>query len=804
MLKNILITSLRNLLRHKSFSFINLLGLSVSMSLGMLILLIIKDQFTFDNFHPESDRVYRVNSRVVHPDWGMVDFASSPLSIGRVLEEEYSFTEAVVRVSRQLYGEATYGSRSLPLQGLLVDPSFLKVFNFPLAEGDPASALLLPNSLVLSAPMALKLFGSAQPVGQMISIKGLGDFTITGVLKEFPGKTHFEFEVLCSFSTLPGLELSGAVGKTLENWSSYYNNYVYVKLRPGISASQAEESLTEINKKHGVGLKSDGRDIRYAAFSLQPLAAITPGPELADQMGKGMPASFLMFLSVLAGVVLLMSLFNFSNLTIAKSLSRAREIGVRKVVGASRLQVFVQFVGEAVVFALVAVTLSYLMLQLLKLGFAGLSFSQDFRLDMNEDVTLYALFIVFAIGVGIMAGVLPATYLSAFKPSTVLKDLQQVKYYARLTFRKALMLIQFTLSVVFVILVLVVYRQVDFMLTADYGIAQKDNLLISLQGERFEKLASEIGNLPGVERVGGVSHKLGTWEDGSSQYKRSRSDKPFVMSDFVLEENYVENLEMVFVAGRNFDAGDQGSKERNVILNESALAQFGFKGPMDALGQTVYADDTIALQVVGVVRDFHFRPLSNKIGPLALRKNPRRLNYLGVRIHASQRESTIASIKALWKKNDPAHPIELSMMEQEIDDAYRQTGLSDMPMIVGYVAFLVVSLACLGMIGMAMYASQIRAKEVGIRKVMGATVTGMVMLLSKTYLVLIGIAVVIGVPASILLGNMFLEEYPYRIQITPVLIIFSVAIITGLGLVTVWSQTIRVAASNPIKWLRHE
>lgn len=804
MLKNILITALRNILRNKSFSFINLVGLSVSMSLGMLILLIIKDQFTFDNFHPESDRVYRVNTRVVHPDWGMIDFASTPLAMGRVLEEEYSFTEEVVRVSRQLYGEATYGNRSVPLQGLLVDPSFLKVFNFPLAEGDPASALVLPNSLILSAPMALKLFGSVQPVGQMISIKGLGDFTITGVLQEFPGKTHFEFEVLCSFSTLPVLERSGAVGKTLENWSSYYNNYVYIKLRPGISANQAEQSLAEINLKHGVGLKSDGRDMRYASFSMQPLAGITPGPELADQMGKGMPASFLMFLSVLAGVVLLMSLFNFTNLTIAKSLSRAREIGVRKVVGASRLQVFVQFIGEAVVFALVAVTLSYLILQLLKVGFAGLSFSQDFRLDMNEDVALYGLFVVFAIGVGIMAGVLPATYMSAFKPSTVLKDLQQVKYYARLTFRKALMLIQFTLSVVFVILVLVVYRQVDFMLTADYGIVQKDNLLISLQGERFEKMASEIGNLPGVVRVGGVSHKLGTWEDGLSQYKRSRSDKPFVMSDFVVEENYVENLEMVFVAGRNFDAGDQGAKEKNVILNESALAQFGFQGPMDALGQTVYADDTLALQVVGVVRDFHFRPLSNKIGPLALRKSPRGLNYLSVRIQASQRESTIASIKALWKKHDPTHPIEFSMMEMDIDDAYRQTGLSDMPMIVGYIAFLVVSLACLGMIGMAMYASQIRAKEVGIRKVMGATVTGMVMLLSRTYLVLIGIAVVIGVPVSILLGNMFLEEYPYRAQITPVLIVFSVAIITGLGLVTVWSQTIRVAASNPIKWLRHE
>ncbi len=804
MFKNILITSLRNLLRNKSFSLINLIGLSVSMSLGMLILLIIRDQVSFDNFHQDSERVYRVNSRVVHPDWGMIDFASAPLPLGRVLVEEYSFTENAVRISRQFYGDATFLRLTVPLKGLLVDPSFLQVFNFPLAKGDPTSALIAPNSLVLTTRLAQKLFGTTEPVGQILSIKGLGDFTVTGVLQEFPGKTHFEFEVLCSLSTLPALEQRGAVSQTLENWSSYYNNYLYIKLKEGTSTGQAEKALAEINKKHGVGLKAEGRDMQYAAFYLQPLGRITPGPELADHMGKGMPAAFLIFLSVLAGVVLLMSVFNFTNLTIAKSLSRAREIGVRKAVGASRLQVFIQFIGEAVVFALVSVSLSYLMLQLLKTGFSGLSFSQNFLVDMHEDVGLYVLFVLFAIAVGILAGILPATYLSAFKPSTVLRDIQHLRFYARLTLRKVLMVVQFTLSVVFVILVLVVYRQVDFMLTADYGIEQRHNLQVSLQGEGFEKLANEIGNLPGVVRVGGVSHKLGTWEDGSSEYKRSKNDKPFVMSDFAVDANYIENLAMVFIAGRNFDASDLGGNERNVILNESAIGHFGFQYPLDAIGQIIYADDTLGLQVIGVVRDFHFRPLSNKIGPLALRHNRKALNYLSINIHPSQEESTKASIKTIWSKHSPNHPIELSMMEQEIDDAYRQTGLSDMPMIVGYITFLVVSLACLGMIGMAMYASQVRAKEVGIRKVMGASVTGMVMLLSKAYLVLIGVAVLIGVPVSMVLGEVFLEEYPYRIQITPLLIAFAVAIIAGLGLLTVWSQTIRVSASNPIKWLRHE
>lgn len=804
MLKNILITSLRNFFRNRIFSLINLIGLSVSMSLGMLIIMIIKDQFAFDNFHKDSDRIYKVNTRVNHPEWGRIDFASAPLPIGQVLKDEYSFTENVVLINKQLYGDATWMNVNVPLKGLIADPSFLKVFNFPFLKGDPATALAAPNSLVLTKQSAEKVFGTTEPIGQIISLKGRGDFTITGVLQEFDGKTHFEFEMLCSISTLPVLERSGAVSPTPGNWSTYYNNYVYIKLKDGRNADEAKQALAEINKRYCIGLKSDGRDIKYDAFYLQPLEKITPGPELADQMGKGLSSSFLIFLGVLAGVVLLMSVFNFTSLTIAKSLSRAREIGVRKVMGANRHQVFFQFIGEAVVFSFIALAFSYIFLQFLKIGFLQLSLSQDFLMDLNEGFSLYIIFILFAIGVGVLAGVLPATYLSAFKPSRVLKDVQNLKIYSRLTFRKILMVVQFTLSVIFVSVVLVVYRQVDFMLTADYGIEQKNNLNLSLQGVAFEKIANEIRSLPGVVRVGGVSHKLGTFEGSSSDYKKNKSDKPFVMHDFMVDDNYIGNLSLTFLAGRNFNAREQAGREKDVILNETAVAQLGFQHPVDAIGQTIYADDSLLLQVIGVVKDFHFRPMNNKIGPLALRYNIRELHYLSANIYPAQKESVTASIRAIWKKYDPIHPIEFTMMDEEIDDAYRQTGMKDMPVIVGYIAFLIVSLACLGMIGMTMYASQIRTKEVSIRKVMGASVTDMVMLLSKSYMVLIGVAIMIGVPVSFMLGEVFLEDYPYRIQITPLLLGFSIAIIAGLGLLTVCSQTLKVAISNPVKWLRQE
>jgi putative ABC transport system permease protein len=802
MLKNILITSLRNFFRNRSFSLINLIGLSISMSLAMLIIMIIRDQFAFDNFHQDSDRIYRVNTKLNDSDWGIIDFASAPLPMAQALSE-YAFTEEVVRVNRQLYGDATFGNVSVPLKGLIVDPSFVTIFNFPLSKGDAESALDNPNSLILTHEAAQKMFGSEDPIGKTISISKFGEFTITGVLAKLKGKTHFEFEVLCSASSLPIFEKDNIINSSVDNWSAYYDNYVYLKLKDDQSIGDVEKALQEINKVNGVGLKSMGKDITYD-FYLQPLEKITPGPELSGTMGRGLPAFMLIFLGVLAAIVLVMSIFNFTNLTIAKSLSRAREIGVRKVVGAKRSQVFGQFIAEAVIFSLIALSFSYVLLQVLKDGFLKLSFNSDFSIGLQEDVSLYMIFIVFAVIVGILAGILPASYLSAFKPSRVLKDVQNVKVYSRLTFRKILMVSQFTLSIIFVVVVLVVYRQVDFMLSSDYGIDQSNNLNIRLKGITFEKLANDIRSIPGVERVGGVSHKLGTWEDNSAHYKRNKNDKSAPVRHFMVDHNYLKNISLKFVAGKNFNPDEQTTSEKHVILNETFVRQFGFESAHDAIGETIYADDSISLQIIGVVKDFHFRPLTNQIGPLALRYNLAAIGYLNAKIHSGQKASVLASLNQIWKRHDPTHPIDYMMMEDEIDDAYRQSGMKDMVVIVSYITFLVISLACLGMLGMAMYSSQVRAKEVSIRKIMGASAMNVVMLLSHSFLILIAIAMLIGVPVSFITSEVFLQDFAYRIQITPLLIGTGIMIIAVPGLGIVWSQTIRIATSNPVNWIRNE
>jgi putative ABC transport system permease protein len=803
MFKSIITTAFRNILRNKAFSIINLVGLSVSMSLAMLIILIVKEQMTFDNFHNDGDKIYRVSTRALRVEGGSEDYASAPLPLGQVLKEDYTFAENVVTINRWLNGDAIYGNVNVPVSGLIVDPSFLQVFNFQLEKGNPSTALAQPNNLILTQQTAERIFGTRDPLGQTMSVSGYGEFTVTGVLKNFPGKTHFEFELLASSTAIPIWEKDGIIGSCIGNWNNYYGNYIYFKLKEGHTPDEVAEVLPAIVKKNYSNLKLETRDRGYEFF-LMPLSSITPGPMMSNQMGAGMPTMLLIFLGTLAGIVLIMSVFNFTNLMIAKSLTRAREIGVRKVIGAKRLQVFVQFVGETVIFALLALVVSYILLQFLKTGYLQLPLNEEFAMNLEEDYLLYLIFIGFAIVVGIIAGLLPAGYLSAFKPLNVLKDSGNIRVYSRLNFRKVLMVAQFTFSVIFVIVVLIIHGQIDYMLTADYGFNQKNIVNVRLQGAEFEKFASEVKTIPGVITVGGVSHALGTSSDRASDYKKNLGDEPFVMRDFAMDENYINNLNLIFLAGKNFDPTTESGQEIHVILNESALQQFNFSDPVSAIGQSIFVDDSIQLEVIGVVKDFHFRPLTSQIGPLALRYNKSQLSYASLKIVPEQKAAVLASLEPIWRRLDPVHQMEYAMMDEEIDNAYRESGFSDILVIIGYITFLAVTLACLGMLGMAMYATQTRVKEVGVRKVMGASVTNVVMLLSRSFMILILVAVIIGVPVSLLLGSFFLETFAYRIEISPLLVAGGIFVIAGLGLLIICSQTIQAARSNPVKSLRYE
>jgi putative ABC transport system permease protein len=521
-------------------------------------------------------------------------------------------------------------------------------------------------------------------------------------------------------------------------------------------------------------------------------------------MGHGMPTLLILFLVILVGIIMVMACFNYTNLMIAKSLSRAREIGVRKIVGAKRFQVFSQFIGESIVFALIALAASYALLKVLKPAFLQLSIAREFASSLSENYLLYLYFVVFAVIAGLLAGVLPASYLSAFKPVRVLKDNGTLKVYSRITFRKMLIVAQFTFSIIFIMVTLVIYNQINYMIAKDYGINDKNIVNIRLQGADFQKFANEIRTINGIERVGGVSHPLGTWADRASDYKASPADEPFVMRDFLLDDNYIENLDVTFLAGENFDPLLEADREKHVILNEKALPYFRFTSPVAAIGQPIYLQDSLALTVIGVVKDFHFRPLSDEIGPVALRYNLNELGYLSAKFNPQEYDAIIASLEASWKKIDPVHPLEMKLMEEEIDDAYAEAGLKDILKIVGYVCFLAISLACLGMLGMSMYATRTRIKEIGIRKVMGATSREVAFHLSRAFLILIAFALLIGAPLGFLLGDVFLQQYAYKAPTSFLLLLTGIASIIVLGVLSIASQTWRASLTDPAKSLKYE
>jgi putative ABC transport system permease protein len=342
------------------------------------------------------------------------------------------------------------------------------------------------------------------------------------------------------------------------------------------------------------------------------------------------------------------------------------------------------------------------------------------------------------------------------------------------------------------------------MVTKDYGFNEEGIYNVRLQGMEFHKMANEVRNLSGIISVGGVSHALGTWADRSSDYKRNLDDEPFGMRDFIVDGNYINNLGLTFLAGKNFDPATEGENERHVILNETSLKQFGFADPVSAVGQSIYADDSLMLTVIGVVKDFHFRPLSYQIGPIALRYNLRELGFLSVKLLPAQKDAVVAGLESTWKKLDPVHPFEGITMADQIDNAYRDGGFLDIIKIVGYISFLAISLACLGMLGMAMYSTQTRMKEIGVRKVMGATSRQIIVLLSRSFLFLIGIGIFIGLPVGYYFGDFFITRYAYRIEITPLLLLTGVSIVILMGLLTVGTQTWKAASADPVKSLRYE
>jgi len=799
----------RNLAKYKFFSAINVVGLALSMSAALLIITVIRNQFGYDEFHPAPERTYRILTEAIRKEGGSEKYASTPFPMGTSLRDDYAVTEAVTRLCFGPSGDAKAGDNTLVMNGLYADPAFFKVFGFELEAGDEASALNEPFSMILTQEAAVKFFGSTdQAMNKILDVNGYGKFTITGVLKKIDQKTHLRFEGLASAVTMFSLEKEltpeQAEYVVTTNWQNYYNTYTYALLRPGKTAKDLSVVLNELATTRYRGLVLESRDAGYR-FQPQNLAAITPPSEnLSQTMESTMPMFVIWGLMGFVFLLMLFPCLNYANLTIARSLVRAKEVGIRKVMGAKRHELVRQFLTEAVLIASVATVLAWFLRLPLILLMEGLvsNSNSDLYDPFLEDWKTYLLFGGFTLLVGVASGWLPATYLARFRPDAALRDLSGIRLFSRVNLRKAMIVMQFSLSLIFLIVVAAMWKQLNFVTKANYGFDKENILNIRLRAVDHQALADEFGRDSRVVRISASSHTLGTWEDFSVDIQKKRDSDPVPMRCFYVDQNYVPNHGLTLLAGENIPANANPERQQYALLNEKALGFFGLGTPQEALGETLWLNDSTEIAIKGVVKDYHFRPLTNVIDPLVLLYSPEYFSQLDVRLVPGDPSGAIASMEGIWKKFDSSHPMLYSFVDQKLSDCY--TAMRQTTGLLLFFAIISISVACLGLLGIVTFTVETRSKEISVRKVIGASPADLTLLLSRNFFILLSISIVIALPIAYFAANLMLQSFAYRTEVGAGLLLGCTGALVALGLLTVGLQTMRAAAANPAKNLRSE
>ncbi|CAN5543909.1 ABC transporter permease [soil metagenome] len=807
MLKNYIKTAIRSLGRHKFFSFINIFGLAIAMSICMGIMMLVADQLTYDSYNTKRDRIYRITSTLLGPDGVTPNgntTATSPQPLRHELLDNYTSIEKVVQFKRGFGNNWIEFDQNvnIPLSGLFADPEVFEMLEYELEYGDSKTALVEPYSVVLTKKASKKLFKEENPVGLTIKVGEQGTYVVTGVLKETERKSHIVFEGLASMASYRSLESMDKMKKGLDTWHSYWSTWNYILVKEGKTSSDVEDHLNKIFKKHIASITNP--DITKAVFHLQPLDEISPGQFLNNPIGPFLPWVFIYFFAGLAGVVMLTSCFNFTNLSIARSLTRAREIGIRKVSGAARWQIFAQFLSESVITSLFALALALVFLMAIKPLMLNLTFARVLKWDLESNLYVYAAFLVFAVVVGLLAGLFPAAVLSGFQPVKVLKNLGNMKLFSKMGLRKALLVAQFSMSLIFILTVIVIYNQLNLFVRADHGFDMKKNIIVRLNNTSPEALKTELNKYPNIINVAPSSHVPAAGTNYGTGFKKTLDEKEWTnINYFAVDENYIENIDVPMIAGRYYSLEAGESNKNFIVINEQAVTALHFGKPADALGQEIILDtDSSKLQIIGVVKDYNHQMLMQKIEPMALMYSPKEYTMLQVK-YSGDYETATKTIKQSWAKINPSLKLDYKGFEDEILMFYH-TIFGDLVNIVMVIAFLAIMISCLGLLGMATYTTETRIKEISIRKVLGSSNASLIILLSKGFVKILIIAIVIAVPVAYFLNNLWLEQVAYHTSFDLLVIVTGVLMLIVFGVITIGSQTMRATYVNPVENLKSE
>lgn len=816
MINNYFKVGVRNILKYKVFSFINVFGLAMAMSVCMLVITMLADQKRYDAFHVNKDRVYRMNSAIAE---GRNAYATSPYPLADALKSDYQIIDETTVLVPDVGGDATYGERIIDMRGYFAAPTFFDVFSFELQEGDKRTALTLPQSMIISTEMARKLFGNENAIGKVIEFSDRklpfpqrhdgvaaapvtwGNFTVTGIMDESQYKSHLRFDVLVSSSSLPGLVKENKMPDRTRDWENFFRCYTYVMLKDGKSQEDLRTALNDLVSRKYAGIKSDVvKGFRLIPERLTDVQFDLKGNDTNDRL----PEMGYFVLSILAGVIMLSACLNYINLSIARALTRAKEIGIRKVTGARRVSLIFQFISESVITSLLALVMAVLMLMAIKPAFKGLWVNKFLNFELPELPSVYFAFIGLAVVTGIVAGWYPAFYISKYQPVLALKNLDSMKN-RKMGARKVLSVLQFVISLFFITTSILIYNQFSHFMHFDYGFKSSNIVNIELQGADPDKLSNALKAVPDVESVSATDIIPATGRNNGMVLKKLATNDEFTNVNVIqADDHFIPNLGLKVIAGKNLPPSEHASSQQ-VVVNEAFVRKLGYSNPMDAVGGMFESNwDKEPVQVIGVVQDFRFNLLINRheIEPLLLRNSPASFMYLNVKISSLDQKATIAKLEKTWKTIDPVHDFKYEFFDDQL--ATTHEGIFDVVSIIGFIAMLAIIIACLGLLGMATYIAERRRKEVGIRKVLGAEEFGIATLLSRDFIVMLGISICIGAPLSFFVNNFWLQKFPNRVEFGLGTVTLGASVLLVLGLITIASQTFRVSRTNPVESLRTE
>ncbi|MBE7171291.1 MAG: ABC transporter permease [Williamsia sp.] len=784
--------AIRNLSKNKFFTLLNVIGLALGMSLSLLYVALLVFLSGYDGFHPLKDRIYRVTTQV-NDNIENPRYASAPAGIAQKIQEGITGVEKAVRIDGSLGGEAIYHEKKIGLQGYFADPEFLQVFNFPLLRGNKLTALNKPNALVISESEATKFFGKKDAMGEVISMAPYGDFVITGIFKDLPVNSHMQFDAVASYATLRSYK-GTAFPEYEESWKSFSNSYVYLLLSEGTEPGNIEHDLKELARQ-----KYAKQQIK-ASFALQSLHKIVPGPELYNPIGPNWGYQGLLILGLLTLIVLVPACSNYASLAISQSLERMKEIGVRKVMGGQKKQIFSQFIVESVIIVLLALLLSYPLFEIIR-GNLLSQLVETSPMDLSPTLPTFTGFFLFAVVVGMAAGIVPALYFSRLSPISALKG-KEVKSSGGSFFRKLVLTLQFVLSLGFIMAVIIVIRQYQYSVNYDFGFEQQNVLDVELQHVDPQLFKNEYGKIPSVHSISMSSHILGIGAAAEQQIKTPDLSDSIEASSMSIDEDYISNMKLKLLAGKGF--GENGAaNSRLIVVNEEFVKSLHLKDPFAALNRSFVLTDGREVRIAGVLKDFHYAGLKEPVKNFFFEYTPDRFVYANLKLKSGGAAGNLQAMERAWKKLGGEGKFTAQLFSAEIKEAY--SFYKTMMKLWGFLGLLAITVACLGLLGTVTFTIKKRVKEIGIRKVMGASSESLVFLLSKDFISLVLIASIFTVPAVyFLMDHLLVSIQHYSVQIGFLEIFASVTLILFLGLTTILSQTLKAAHANPVHNLRTE